>query len=814
MTQEASRIVYPLLICFPVAFSTRRSPVRQPITPLRLFKRRRTAMLILWVFVLTAMDMVCMDKTIEAADPNVPINLVAGEPGLDEEDGTLFIALPIVNEGIATASNVQVQLITVASATRITPTAFPVALGDIGASQRPVLDASFTSSGLVPDQHYLLTVEGTYVLGVRPVRFVVKRDIRLPLPASGEDEARTGSAEPNVVSGAPFPPGVIVGPPEAEVNPAGPPIPTGPRRGSIMPPSPPAEVLPPTVLNNISLDRVPSSLQQVTNRLVFVRNTPFGTTQGAPPDSSGASSDDVVLASGNTYASLSTDGGRTFTQLDPTTIFPNQDAAGNLIDGGLCCDQIIHYAASINRFVWLMQFNRATRVGDKPGEPTGPNRLRLAVASPEAIINNITQMSAAWASYDLTSAMFGLGNDWMDYPDIAVGDNFLYISVDAVRAVGGSGLMVVRIPLSELENGGGTINFRYTDPDKSTSAYFMHIMQNPGNEVFWVGHLSDSKIQVFSWREDSTRYSWRDIRINTWPNRDFSSITPDGTTNWLTMGPYGGNILGATRRLGPGETDELVFAWTAGRGGDFPHPHIQFVGLDRSSFRKLYQFAIWNNDFAFAYPAFTTNANNELAASLAVGGPSLFPTHAVGFVEDGQYFFSSVSDGANVRNGDYYTVRSHFPNSKLLSAFGYGIRLIDPTMSTNCYIAPFCRFDPHYVLFGRASDVLADLAPVRVDQTFCNIIIAPPGLSLVVTVKNQGSSDAPASNTTVLFSSGEAFLLPTGPLSPGQSVDLPALSIPSGCFQPDCSFRITVDSSDQVDEFDEANNSVRGQCVG
>ena len=262
----------------------------------------------------------------------------------------------------------------------------------------------------MPDKQYLLKVKGTYVAEGRTFHFVLHRRISLPPPVSGEDEASTGSAESNVVSDAPFPPDIIVGPPEAEVNPLGPPVPTGPLRGSVTPTSPAAEVLEPEVLEpvedaDLGVFRVKP--QQVANPLVFVRNTPFRITGGVPRDPSGASSGNVVLASGNTYASLSTDGGRTFTQLDPTTIFPNRDATGNLIDGGLCCDQVIHYIPSINRFVWLMQFNRARRPMDPAGgAATGPNRLRIAVASPQGIIDS---GGTAWTFWDLTSGTFGLG---------------------------------------------------------------------------------------------------------------------------------------------------------------------------------------------------------------------------------------------------------------------------------------------------------------------------------------------------------------------------------------------------------------------
>jgi hypothetical protein len=61
---------------------------------------------------------------------------------------------------------------------------------------------------------------------------------------------------------------------------------------------------------------------------------------------SGASTGDgVVFSTANWVAAYSDDGGGSFTQLDPTTVFPN-DAVG------FCCDQIVQYVPSINRFIW------------------------------------------------------------------------------------------------------------------------------------------------------------------------------------------------------------------------------------------------------------------------------------------------------------------------------------------------------------------------------------------------------------------------------------------------------------------------------
>src|SRR5207244_6819679 len=77
-----------------------------------------------------------------------------------------------------------------------------------------------------------------------------------------------------------------------------------------------------------------------------------------PPVSNAARNGNVVMLSYNTRVMLSTNGVTSYTELDPTTIFPSgptKDAAGNLLDKGLCCDQIIRYAPQLDRFVWLMQ---------------------------------------------------------------------------------------------------------------------------------------------------------------------------------------------------------------------------------------------------------------------------------------------------------------------------------------------------------------------------------------------------------------------------------------------------------------------------
>ena len=95
---------------------------------------------------------------------------------------------------------------------------------------------------------------------------------------------------------------------------------------------------------------------------------------GFPPDPSTAEANaaGVVLSTGNSYLLFSKDDGGSFTQVDPTTIFPSSD-------GGLCCDQVVVYDKQDDLFFWLLQYSN---------DASGNNRLR------------IDQMLRTWEFFD------------------------------------------------------------------------------------------------------------------------------------------------------------------------------------------------------------------------------------------------------------------------------------------------------------------------------------------------------------------------------------------------------------------------------
>jgi hypothetical protein len=86
---------------------------------------------------------------------------------------------------------------------------------------------------------------------------------------------------------------------------------------------------------------------------------------------------------------------------------------------------------------------------------------------------------------------------------------------------------------------------------------------------------------------------------------------------------------------------------------------------------------------------------------------------------------------------------------------------------------------------------------------------------LLITVKNQGTAEAPPSITKVSFSPDVFHEVDTPAIRPEATESLTTPKIPDDCFgSTGCKFQIIVDARNQVVEFDKANNTVSGECSG
>jgi hypothetical protein len=382
-----------------------------------------------------------------------------------------------------------------------------------------------------------------------------------------------------------------------------------------------------------------------------------------------AAKDNVVLYTGNWYAARSVDGGQTFQYMDPFTAFPDPP---NL---AMCCDQVVNYIASIDTFVWLLQY----------GPKTGPdidNIQRLAFAKTADVA------AGRWRLFDITTQGLGLGGLFLDFPDLAVGANFLYVTSNVFTAQGRSkGAVLLRIPIAEIESGNISAESFVTQDFDS-----LRVAQNCKNKAFFAAHSDTSTLRVFTWDEAQPQPVGIDVGIARWiGGMGYQSRTPDGQ-RWLDR--VDPRMTGAALA-----GNELWFAWSVDRNSNHrPQPFVQIARIDATNLTLLENINIFDPDSAIAYGALSSNADDEVGCSYMIGGGTRFPSHMVAILTPTRkdvLAFAGDRAPADAQWGDYLTVRPVFPlDKKTFAATGYTMKGAGDGSNRDA--------TPRYVVFGRS----------------------------------------------------------------------------------------------------------------
>lgn len=622
-----------------------------------------------------------------------PVNFSTGVTGVAIlRSGTAMLHLPLINFGSASASGVTITSATLGNSATLT--ALPMSMGDLAAGAVTSVPLAFSNSNLSFGNTYAFVVQGAYTYNGVNYGFQVNQNLLYPDPGTPDNstEGYNGTVSSQSTNG-PYDPGPVSTIPDLDdANPTStiPDIPVGPSRGQ-------GTFSPPTNIESVPAigSQVRLRPQADTDNVIYAANTAYGNSIAAalqvnPPEPSIAKAGNVILVTGNVYGGLSTDGGQTFRSLDPRTIFP--ETTGNppqLIDGGLCCDQMTLYAASVDRIVWLMQFS----------ERNGVNRYRLAVASPADIRANI---NTAWRYWDLDSAFFGLGVKWMDRPDLVLGRNHLYFNFTVIENVDGQqpfrNKLTVRIPLADLAAGGVINVFWYIE--NNVTAFFAKLADNGGPDAFSLYHLDTSDLRLLQLPDTDGAVQIRALKmVRAWVGGNCQSLTPDNV-NWLGAISLH-TVFGGTRRL---TAHEVWFAWPSCSDTVYTQPHIVLVKINDQTFRMT-ESRIWNPGYAWWFPTLATNSNEEVGMAFMVGGGGGYPNFGAGILTGTEHFpVGTAGSGASTRSGDYISVRG---DGALFAAVGYTIIKINAgaVCGNAGNLLPDCRFDPHYVSYGRSSDV-------------------------------------------------------------------------------------------------------------
>ena len=354
----------------------------------------------------------------------------------------------------------------------------------------------------------------------------------------------------------------------------------------------------------------------------------------------------IVFYSGNLFASFSTDGGASFTFVNPFTQFPT-------LDGGLCCDQTVIYDPTRDLMIWQLQYAQSPS--------TNKGSYRTAFAPPASV------PSAGWCVYEWNPGDFGFPSGRsLDRPEVALSSNFVWYSAN-----------IYTEPDAKFER---SVMWRIRlDPpvtcDSRAFEFFLGVpaqfhftpVQGATDTMYWANlqtfPTADS-IRIYQWAEADSTPSSTDVAISLWPNARPRLCPGPDVLNWCRA---------ADKRQASGwiANGVIGFMWSASQGtgalGDFPFPYVHVARFNASTTPTLIdEPIIWNSGGAWIYPNVGVNDRGAIAGTLSFGGGVYFPYLTALILDDLTtaapppweiYGFTSSTGAGDDRWGDYYSSR-------------------------------------------------------------------------------------------------------------------------------------------------------------
>jgi hypothetical protein len=520
--------------------------------------------------------------------------------------------------------------------------------------------------------------------------------------------------------------------------------------------------------------------------LTIFRNTVSNPTAGGPvQEPAAANGGNVILATGNTWATLSKDDGQSW----PATLAlnpGNKPAKGDTA----CCDQLAYSVVRGGHtlFFWLVQDDCAgIRCG--AGNPTKENALTLRVFQSQQ-----KMLGATGCQIVLRPSQYpGIKKKaFFDFNKISSTDKFLYLSTDVnTQQHRSAGAEIIRFPLDKLDK----LHHGHCKPPRHFAWHLANAgslapVEHAGSTMYFAEHINDTngdELRIYSVDDSSTTLSNVERDVNNFgPNTRGSGRcpSPDGDdpcqrfNSNQTVGFRSGNSVG--------------WLWTAPQDSQFAFPQVRVAVFHTGSLTSVTQHAIYSPVFAWTYPAVGVNSRGDVGVIIYSMGGGAFPSPHAFIVKDPSNWSgiglhklatgATSMPGTNTSNvwGDYASVHAYAscPNTFLGTAWSIQKSGSKPVA------------EDRVVWFGDPKDGCADLAVTGA--------IAAPGrlsvggvLSIVDVAQNLGSGSSAATETRYYLSkdakkSGDDVLIKG-------ATAVPALS-PDGRFSPANATRLVIPS--------------------
>ncbi len=539
---------------------------------------------------------------------------------------------------------------------------------------------------------------------------------------------------------------------------------------------------------------------QAAEAFTVFRSSPTAISSTTPTAEPTVANDGAaILATANWGAAVSADSGLTWSSLNPFA---------NSISGGFCCDQVA-YPVERNGHslvLWLRQYN--------PLASAKENAWQLDVFRKPT---DLPDMASSCQIEFRPQENFGLQPGyWFDYPRVSSTDNNVFVTTNikdlfSTKADPRVGALIVRSSIDDLDDGDCHVAYRswFEEGDP-----YIAPVQNAGKTMF-LGRLVHKavvgdEIKIYSIADGSNTLTHVTRDIENFASRKKTRLCPgpDGTNPCARLHP--------DQATGFRSGNTVGWLWTAPQDSEFPFPQVRVALFDTANLKKVGQFQINNENYAWTLPAVGVNTRGDVGVILYAMGGGAFPyPSAQAFIRKDPRDWSGIamhkltsSTGGAATWGDYASVRPYgnCPNTFLGTAWSM--------QSGTAQVRT--------VWFGDPADGCPDLA-VKTLLAFPVTVPAGSTISFVHAITNLGSGTAGASTTRYYLSrdteksDDDLLLAPTSPtqsLGRDGSITAPAVNatIPAAASHTYYSLACADDRSN-VAEISETNNCFAGQVV-
>src|SRR5207237_2669650 len=191
-----------------------------------------------------------------------------------------------------------------------------------------------------------------------------------------------------------------------------------------------------------------------------------------------------------------------------------------------------------------------------------------------------------------------------DYPHIALGANYLYLTVNHFTAGAFARSTIARLPLTEIRRN-VPFTFQFFTGSASEFTFKAAHDYGPSTRIYFATHVNNTTLRIYRWEEQEDSPVANNISIPAWTRGtkgDFICTTPDRRNPCARLDDrlLGGFVASGKNLPAAATAKKIVgFSWTARQGGSFPMPYTNIVRIDADSLTPIDNPALWSGVNAF-----------------------------------------------------------------------------------------------------------------------------------------------------------------------------------------------------------------------